>query len=63
MGWNNIEVSCGFGGGEETTRFGPRQETGSSLYQIDTVACINNEDSVCCRVFLLSKEFYFVLNT
>ena len=46
MGWNNIEVSCGFGGGEETTRFGPRQETGSSLYQIDTVACVNNNDNV-----------------
>eukprot|EP00111_Clytia_hemisphaerica_P002309 TCONS_00006511-protein len=45
MGWNNIEVSCGFGGGEETARFGPRQESGSSLYQIDTVACINNVDT------------------
>ena len=42
MGWDDFEVSCGFGGGEETTRFGPRQETGSSLYQIDTVACVSN---------------------
>lgn len=46
MGWNNFEVSCGFGGGEETTRFGPRQESGSSLYQIDTVACVKNNDNV-----------------
>lgn len=47
MGWANIEVSCGFGGGEETKRFGPRQESGSSLYQIDTVACVNNIENVC----------------
>ena len=46
MGWNNVEVSCGFGGGEETTRFGPRQEIGSSLYQVDTVACVSNKDNV-----------------
>ena len=46
MSWHDFEVTCGFGGGEETTRFGPRQEIGSSLYQVDTVACISNKKMV-----------------
>ena len=46
MYWEEVEVSCGFGGGEETTRFGARQETGSSLYQVDTVACVKNKATV-----------------
>ena len=46
MSWEEVEVSCGFGGGEETKRFGPRHETGSSLYQVDTVACVANKLSV-----------------
>lgn len=44
MKWHDFDVTCGFGGsGEETQRFGPRQETGSSLYQVDTVATISNK--------------------
>ena len=42
VAWNEFEVNCGFGEGDETKRFGPRQETGSSLYQVDTVASILN---------------------
>ena len=52
MKWEDLEISCGFGGGEETQRFGPRQEIGSSLYQVDTVASISNKSQVstdfCC---------------
>ena len=47
MNWNEIEVSCGFGAnGEETALFGPRNEIGSSLYQIDTTACVVNKGQV-----------------
>ncbi|XP_065660662.1 kinetochore-associated protein 1 isoform X2 [Hydra vulgaris] len=56
MSWQNIEVTCGFGSGEETTRFGPRQETGSSLYQVDTVACISNKNICDTKPFLLSSS-------
>lgn len=62
MGWANFEVQCGFGGGEETTRFGPRQEIGSSLYQVDTVACVNNQTDVSFLIFCLCCGFRFSLN-
>ena len=52
MGWIDFEVQCGFGGGEETTRFGPRQEIGSTLYQVDTVACVNNSNDVSQKKFV-----------
>lgn len=55
MSWEDIEVTCGFGGGEETTRFGPRQETGSSLYQVDTVACVANKKQCEGTPWLLSN--------
>ena len=35
--WNKINVDFG---GDETGNFGPRQESGISLYQCDTVATI-----------------------
>ena len=41
MGWQNLDIDAGLGGGEETQRFGPRNEKGSSLYQVDTLACIS----------------------
>jgi hypothetical protein len=33
-------------GGEETINFGPRQESGSALYQIETLATISSRDKV-----------------
>lgn len=36
-------VSSDFGG-EETVNFGPREESGSALYQIDTLATISSQD-------------------
>lgn len=54
MSWRDFEVSCGFGGGEETTRFGPRNESGSSLYQVDTVACVSSKNQVCVFLFKVS---------
>lgn len=38
-------VSSDFGG-EETVNFGPREESGSALYQIDTLATISSQDKV-----------------
>lgn len=52
--WEQFEVNCGFGEGDETKRFGPRQETGSSLYQVDTVASVLNQSGkvkvFCCAL-------------
>ena len=33
-------------GGDETGNFGPRQETGNSLYQVDTTATISPREPV-----------------
>ena len=44
--WEDFQVSCGFNDGDETRRFGPRDEVGSSLYQVDTVASISNKGEV-----------------
>eukprot|EP00794_Sanderia_malayensis_P020311 gene20311-22310_t len=41
MGWDNLDIDAGLGDGDETKRFGARNEKGSSLYQIDTLACIS----------------------
>ena len=39
MPWDSVEV--GLAGGEETANFGPRKESGSSLYQVDTLASVS----------------------
>ena len=44
MSWDCVEV--GLAGGEETVSFGPRHETGSSLYQVDTLANISPREKV-----------------
>ena len=44
MSWDCVEV--GLAGGEETISFGPRHETGSSLYQVDTLANICPREKV-----------------
>ena len=36
--WDDVQVDFG---GDETVNFGPRQEFGSQLYQVDTNAVIN----------------------
>lgn len=59
MAWNEFEVLCGFGGGEETTRFGPRNESGSSLYQVDTVACVSSKN----QVYLFKDKYIFGVYT
>ncbi|XP_052766209.1 kinetochore-associated protein 1-like [Mya arenaria] len=39
--WDNIKTDFG---GDETVNFGPRKESGSALYQIDTVATVSCQD-------------------
>ena len=42
--WDTVEI--GLAGGEETAVFGPRNETGSSLYQVDTLASVSPSGKV-----------------
>ena len=44
MPWDSVEV--GLAGGEETVNFGPRIESGSSLYQVDTLASVSPRGDV-----------------
>lgn len=48
-------VSSDFGG-EETVNFGPREESGSALYQIDTLATISSQDKVDKELFVSSSS-------
>ena len=53
MPWDSVEV--GLAGGEETVNFGPRNESGSSLYQVDTLASVSprGEVSLAMKFFSL----------
>lgn len=53
MPWDSVEV--GLAGGEETVNFGPRNESGSSLYQVDTLASVSPRGEV--RFCSLSNTF------
>lgn len=48
-------VSSDFGD-EETVNFGPREESGSALYQIDTLATISSQDKVDKELFVSSSS-------
>ena len=53
MVWKILDIDAGLGGGDETMQFGPRNEKGSSLYQVDTLACISpKEEEVYSPVFI-----------
>ena len=47
--WNVVNVDFGE---DETSNFGPRQETGVSLYQVDTVATISPGEQVKYLFFI-----------
>lgn len=51
-------VSSDFGG-EETVNFGPREESGSALYQIDTLATISSRDKVDNETFVSFYQLLF----
>lgn len=51
-------VSSDFGG-EETVNFGPREESGSALYQIDTLATISSQDKVDNELFVSFYQLLF----
>ncbi|XP_022097333.1 kinetochore-associated protein 1-like [Acanthaster planci] len=46
MSWDDVEAGIG---GDETANFGPRQESGSSLFQVDTLATISPRGEVECN--------------
>lgn len=59
MTWDSVEI--GLAGGEETVTFGPRNETGSSLYQVDTLACVSPSEKVSCLFIMWpSKSVHFL---
>lgn len=51
-------VSSDFGG-EETVNFGPREESGSALYQINTLATISSQDKVDNEIFVSLYQLLF----
>ena len=53
MPWDSVEV--GLAGGEETVNFGPRNETGSSLYQVDTLASVSGRGEVNSSAYALKN--------
>ena len=53
MSWDDVELDFG---GEETANFGPRQESGTALFQVDTLATISPRgevDLLIIYIFLL----------
>jgi len=48
-GWDTVDV----GFGDETANFGPRLESGSPLYQIETKATISHTGKVSIFISLL----------
>ncbi|XP_071962384.1 kinetochore-associated protein 1-like [Antedon mediterranea] len=43
MSWDDVEIDFG---GDETANFGPRNESGSALYQVETLATIGSQVEV-----------------
>ncbi|XP_076465746.1 kinetochore-associated protein 1-like [Babylonia areolata] len=47
LNWDQVQTEFA---GDETTNFGPRKETGTALYQVDTVATISTQNEVAGKV-------------
>lgn len=64
MPWDVVNSDFG---GEETVNFGPREESGSALYQIDTLATITSQEKVWALAlgykYNRSPTFYIVYNS
>ena len=59
MPWDSVEV--GLAGGEETVNFGPRNESGSSLYQVDTLASVSPRGEVKTNIHTSVTRFLDLL--
>ena len=59
MPWDSVEV--GLAGGEETVNFGPRNESGSSLYQVDTLASVSPRGEVKTKIHTSVTRFLDLL--
>ncbi|KAL8602243.1 hypothetical protein ACOMHN_022756 [Nucella lapillus] len=47
LNWDQVQTEFA---GDETTNFGPRMETGTALYQVDTVATISTQNQTAGKV-------------
>ena len=45
--WDDVDTDFG---GDETGNFGPRKESGTALYQVDTLATISPRGEVSSKV-------------
>ena len=54
--WDRVDVDFG----EETANFGPRMETGSSLYQVETAATITHDGQVG-RYSTVKREMFVAI--
>ena len=55
--WNILDTDFG---GDETANFGPRKETGTALYQIDTIATVSCQDQVNNMSHIMKKPVFRV---
>lgn len=55
MPWDVIVTDFG---GEETINFGPRKESGSALYQIETLATISSRDEVNDAILITIWQWF-----
>ncbi|XP_033110823.1 kinetochore-associated protein 1-like [Anneissia japonica] len=53
MSWDDVEIDFG---GDETANFGPRQESGSALYQVDTLATIGSRGEIVKNPHLFASS-------
>ena len=56
-------VDSNFDTGEETANFGPRQESGTALYQIETFATVSSREKSVCESNVNSTIFLIFLSS
>jgi len=54
MNWDVVHAEFG---GDETANFGPRKESGTALYQIDTLATVSSRDQVLYTYFVRNTDY------
>ena len=56
--WNDVDVDFG---GDETGNFGPRLDSGATLYQVDTSALISPKGQVILSCMCVINQSAFLL--
>ena len=57
--WDDVDTDFG---GDETGNFGPRKESGTALYQVDTLATISPRGEVSSKVKNVSIKWSLSIN-